>query len=184
MAAIEGGHTPGHRVNSAGVFRYPWRAAFSFSFVPTALGIAGSALSLSRSYFNEKCSAYTGKKFADSPVAWVKLAESAGELEAAWALVLRNLSELDSLVKNGESVCEEVVVRSCYAPAQTVVLCRSAVERLFQMSGAWGLLKETSLQRNFRDIQAVGQHPGVNIDIAGQAYGKALLERPGLKVGE
>ena len=184
MSALESGYTPGHRVNRIGVFRYPWRAAFSFSFVPTALGIARSALAVSRRYLKEKCSAYTGKKFADNPIGWVQLAESAGELEAAWALVLRNLSELDALVREGKTVPDEVVVRACYAPAQALVFCRRAVERLFHMSGAWGLLKETALQRNFRDIQAVGQHPGVNIDIAGQAYGRALLERPDLGVGE
>jgi len=184
MGAVEGGETPGHRVNRGGIFRYPWRAAFSFSFVPTALGIARSAIALSRSHFAEKCSAYTGKKFADNPVGWLQLAESAGELEAAWAVVRRNLSELDALVREGRSVPDEVVIRSCYAPAQAVVLCRLAVERLFHKSGAWALLEKNALQRNFRDIQAVGQHPGVNIDIAGQAYGKALLDRPELRVGE
>ena len=62
--------------------------------------------------------------------------------------------------------------------------CRRSVERLFQQSGAGALRREAPLQRYLRDILAVGQHPGVNIDIAGPMYGKALLENPDWRVGE
>ncbi len=183
MADLEAGETPGHLVNRAGVFRFPWRPAFSFSFVPTALGVARSALAVSRIYFKEKRSAYTGKEYSENPVGWVQLAESAAEVEAAFALTRLNVSEIDECLNQGRQVPAGLTVRASYAPAQVVRLCRQAVTRLFHLSGARVLFRDATLQRNFRDIQALGQHPGVNLDIAGQAYGRALLESD-FRVGE
>ena len=184
MSELESGATPGHAVNPGGVFRFPWRAAFSFSFVPTALGVARAALSASQSYLNGKCSAYTGKRFAESQVGLAHLAQSAGELDAAWALTKLCVTEIDSLLRTQSPVPASLVAQASYAPAQVVVLCRRSVERLFRKSGAGALRREAPLQRYLRDIQAVGQHPGVNIDIAGPMYGKALLENPDWRVGE
>ena len=184
MSVLESGQTPGHEVNKASVFRFPWRPAFSFSFVPTALGVAQQALQTSRSYLSDRSSAYTGKKFVENPVGWVQLAESASEIETAMSLLHRDVGQIENALAEGGAVSKSLVLRASYTPALIVKLCRQAVNRLFHISGATALYENRQLERNFRDTQAIGQHPGVNIDIAGQAYGRGLLENPEYKVGE
>lgn len=176
MESLENGETPGHQLNPHAPFHFPWRPAFSFSFVPPALGAARSALSFSRSYLRERRSAYTGKKYAENPIGWVRLAESASEIETALTLLRRDVEAIESELARSRPVDRAVVDRSCYTPALIVKLCRQAVTRLFHMSAGQALYRDNALQRNFRDIQAIGQHPGVNIDIAGQTYGRSLLD--------
>jgi alkylation response protein AidB-like acyl-CoA dehydrogenase len=184
MSDLEAQSTPGHRLNSVRPFHLPWRPAFSFSFVPPAIGAAKAALAASRAYLSARESAYTGTKFRDKPVGWMRLAESAGEIETALTLMRRDVWEMEECLRVQETVPRSLIHRSSYTPALIVELCRRAVTRLFHLGGGRALYRDSSLQRNFRDIQAIGQHPGVNIDIAGESYGRGLLDHQDLSVGQ
>lgn len=180
-ADLESGDPPGLKVNQAPLYRWPWRSLFSYSFVPPALGTGLAALSCCRDHLQDRRSAFSGAAYKEKPVVWTRLAESAAELETGLALMRRDLRELQEALRG--QVPESLTHRCTYSPAFIVELARRAVTRVFQSCGAGSLYLDHPLQRHFRDLHAMAQHPGVNLDLAGEAYGRGLLQQPNLQVG-
>lgn len=170
MAALESGNCPGRAHHRGRLFHLPWRPLFSYTFVPAAVGVAQAALQDCREAFANRISAYTGQLFRERTHAARVMAEAAVEVEMA-ELLMRE--QVQALFRSPDD--PEVVARTSFGPAWIVNQCRSAVDRLFRLSGAGALWSGNSLQRRFRDVLAMAQHPGVNLEVAGENYGKWLL---------
>jgi len=104
----------------------------------------------------------------------IRLAESACEIESA-RLLMR--SSLD-ILRSGQPITmvERVYNRRNYACIG--VLCRRAVDRLFDASGGGANYDSNPMQRYWRDIHAMVAHVGLNFDAAAEAFGRTELGLP------
>lgn len=176
MKDVEAGQTPGGRLHRSFVYRLPWRPLFSYAFVPPVLGAAQAALEEAQSLFGQRRSAFTGQAYNERNLAWSALAHSRGEADTALALMRTDLKDLEAAACAGRDD-QALTLRASYNPALIAKLCRDAVNRLFHGSGASALYQSHPLQRHFRDIHAMGQHPALNFELAAETYGRALLSQ-------
>jgi alkylation response protein AidB-like acyl-CoA dehydrogenase len=169
MEAIAQRTARGLRVNTSPLFQIPWRPFFSYAFTPPALGTALAALSAFRAHNVPRRSAYTGAAQRDKPAAWARLAEAAADVDLARLLARR---DIEQITRGGDDRSS----RRAHGAATVVELCSRSVSRLYRGSGGSALYETSPLQRHFRDMHAITQHPGVSLDILREAYGKALFE--------
>jgi 3-hydroxy-9,10-secoandrosta-1,3,5(10)-triene-9,17-dione monooxygenase len=175
MALVQAGQTPGVLQHRSALYRLPWRPLFSYAFIPPLLGCTQAALEECRAYFLERRSAYTDQAFKDRGLALAALASSQGEWNAAMALLREDLQALEAGPAQ-EPFPHSLVARASFHPALIARLCRDSVNRLYFAGGGSVLYSSHPLQRRYRDVVAMAQHPAVNYEMACEAYGKALLE--------
>ena len=63
-----------------------------------------------------------------------------------------------------------------YDAAFVMDACSRSALALFRGSGGRALYASSPLQRHFRDIHAMTQHVAMDLDRAGETYGKLLLQ--------
>jgi hypothetical protein len=61
--------------------------------------------------------------------------------------------------------------------------CSRAAVQLLRGSGGKALYETHPLQRHFRDIHAMTQHVAMDLDRAGETYGRLLLQNAALPLG-
>jgi len=61
--------------------------------------------------------------------------------------------------------------------------CSRATLALFRGSGGKALYDSNPLQRHFRDLHAMTQHVAMDLDRAGETYGRLLFQNAELALG-
>lgn len=103
-----------------------------------------------------------------------RLSESVMEAEAAAVIIRRSNQRNDAKLIAGTPLTEEDAATNVRDVAWANMLARRAATRMFEVSGAHGLLLPGALQRAFRDIYAAGVHRALNWDTAALRYGKMV----------
>ena len=108
----------------------------------------------------------------------LRVAEALAEINAARGLVFKDRDEIVRKAEAGDefALLDRVRYRRdmCFAGQ----LCLRAVERLFPILGAQGLMHDHPVQRGWRDMRAVSHHLGMTWDIQGSLYGAVALGLP------
>ena len=175
--AVKGGPTPGSAVNDHYLYRLPLLSPFTFNIVGNALGIARGAAELVIEGLQAQKSR-AGAAVAANQSVQLRVAESTAEIDAAHALVFKDRDEIVRKAKASEpfSLADRVRYRRDVGFAGQ--LCVRAVERLFPILGARGLMSDHPVQRAWRDLRAVSHHLAMTWDIQGSLYGAVTLGLP------
>ncbi len=175
--AVKGGPTPGSAVNPHYLYRLPLLSCFTFNIVGAALGIAKGVSEGVLEGLKAQVSR-AGAQVAQHQSIQLRVAEALAEIDAAHALVFK---DRDEVVAKAESCAEFTVLDRvryrrdmCFAGQ----LCLRAVDRLFPIVGAQGLMNDHPVQRGWRDMRAVSHHFGMTWDIQGSYYGAVALGLP------
>jgi alkylation response protein AidB-like acyl-CoA dehydrogenase len=160
------------------MYLLPPRPLFTSAFPPVALGTAIANLEGFRDYIAERVSAFTGQAFKLNAGPALRLAEASAAVDAATALYFRDLGEISAAARSNGDLPASSVERINYNVAYEIDTCSRAVYRLWRGSGGKALHVSNPLQRHFRDLHAMTQHAVLDMDVGGESYGKALLERP------
>jgi 3-hydroxy-9,10-secoandrosta-1,3,5(10)-triene-9,17-dione monooxygenase len=112
---------------------------------------------------------------ADSPAMQIRLAEASAEVAAAQSLLLSDLREM--LARGGEGDRFTDLDRARYQRDRAfgTKLCLQAVNRLFEASGGHAIFQSAPIQRFYRDAQAATHRETMLLDVAGQNYGRLIL---------
>jgi len=174
---VKGGPSPGSAVNDHYLYRLPLLSPFTFNIVGSALGIArgvsedvveGLKVQTSRA----------GAKVAENQSIQLRVAEALAEIDAAYGLVF---ADRDEIMRKGQAGDEFTLldrVRYRRDVSFAGQLCVRAVERLFPILGARGLMNDHPVQRGWRDLRAVSHHLAMTWDIQGSLYGSVALGLP------
>ena len=112
---------------------------------------------------------------ADSPAVHRRLSQAAAEVDAARALLERDIQEIFRKATAGEAFTPLERARFRRDKAFCAQLCLQAVNRLFDLSGGHALFDAAPLQRFHRDAQAVAHRDGLIMDLGGQQYARVAL---------
>ncbi len=170
--------TTGQRLHASPMYLLPPRPLFTSAFPPVAIGTAIANLEGFRDYIAERVSAFTGQATKLNAGPALRLAEASAAIDAAMALYVRDLGEISAAARSGGELPASSVERINYNVAYAIDTCSRAVYRLWRGSGGKALHVSNPLQRHFRDLHAMTQHAVLDMDVGGESYGKALLERP------
>ncbi|MGH7091363.1 MAG: acyl-CoA dehydrogenase family protein, partial [Stellaceae bacterium] len=160
MADFASGRAPGTRVNSGVMFREPGFVAFPFGIFCPMLAIARGALDAFTAFAKNR-----GAGLGRDPVLQLyhaerTIGEAAAEIDAAHLLAKDNDERLRFDLPRGEA--DAVAVKRNFTLASRLLL--RAVDRLFEASGARGIMDENPIQRFWRDAHAAGNHVAWAVD--------------------
>jgi 3-hydroxy-9,10-secoandrosta-1,3,5(10)-triene-9,17-dione monooxygenase len=173
-ADIANGATPGADLHDNPMYRTSIWPLFGFSILAPATGIARGAYEVLVEDFRQR--AVSDPNFESRRVATqMHLAEVSALIEASELLYARDLEETFALVSARIPLSDQIRVRNRRDEAFLAGLCRKALDIMMSMSGGRGLREEGVVQRGFRDIIAVSNHPGGNWDSASASFGSVLF---------
>ena len=175
LANIMGGPTPGAEQNPGSLYKIPVFALFAFVLSGTALGNARGALDDYVAAMKTRASRYSGAKIGELQSVQIAIASAAAKIDAAERIMRGCCIEgmEDAIAGRIPDMQRKVTYRR--DGAFSVQLCTEAVDELFKLSGATGLVKGGAMERRFRDAHAIASHIAFSFDAAGGNFGKVTL---------
>lgn len=178
ISDLRGGPTAGSAVNPGHLYRLPLFAVFSYSVLAAGFGAARGMLDCVVAALDGGVSRSTHASVGALQSAHLRIAEAAAEIDAAYALVIRDCDEFNTIAKAGEALGMDRRVRYRRDTSFAANACVRAADRLLPLLGGQGLALDSPGQRAWRDAHAVAQHIGLSWDIHGGAYGAMAMGIP------
>ncbi len=150
---------PGQELNDAPLYRIPFGSIFSCAITTPIIGMAAGAYDAHVAYQRDRVStAYLGAKTAEDQFAQVRVARAAGDIDAAWLAIDRNMIELMGHVRAGEPIPMPLRLRIRRDQVLGTQRAVGAVDLLFENSGGRALKNGTPIQRFWRDVHSGRAH--------------------------
>ena len=153
-------------------YRAPVPALLGWDLVAPMVGIA-------RGMTEEFIARLTGSsgsgRNAESQAVHIRLAQACAEIDAARALMHRDVREILDRAAAGEGFPDLDRARYRRDRAYAIQLCLKSVNRIFDISGAHALFDSVALQRFHRDAHAVAHRDTLIVDFGGQQFGRVAL---------
>jgi alkylation response protein AidB-like acyl-CoA dehydrogenase len=169
------GLSPGARHHaSAPHFSVPFPVGQPFSLIGAPLGMARGALDVLAESLTGKLASMLPEQAGEQGALFARYARAAADIDAAYALVLRDAELLDSL-RDPAALATVEKARVQRNLAYAAQACRYAVTSLFEASGGSGVYDSSVLQRAWRDVGCATAHAAFNWDGAASGFGRARL---------
>ena len=166
------GDWSGWELHGQARYRVPIPALLGWDLVAPMLGIATGMID----EFVARLIGTSGPgRTADSPAIHLRLSHASAEVDAARALMDRDIQEILRKGEAGERFTPLERAKFRRDKAFITQLGLQAVNRLFDLSGGHALFDSSSLQRFHRDAQAVAHRDGLIMELGGQQYGRLAL---------
>lgn len=170
---------PGHKVNSAPLYKLPWGTVHPSTITAPIIGMAQGAYDAHVEHQGKRVrAAYAGEKSKEDPFSKVRIAEAASEIDAAWLQLTRNLTEELELLRAGEEVPMSLRLRARRDQVRGTSRSISAIDRLFENSGGRALWTGTPIQRFWRDAHAGRVHAANDPERAYTMFGTGEFGLP------
>jgi 3-hydroxy-9,10-secoandrosta-1,3,5(10)-triene-9,17-dione monooxygenase len=163
---------PGQEQNTANLYKLPFHSVFTSTITTPIIGMASGAydehVEMQR---NRVRAAYVAEKSVNDPFAAVRIARSSNDIDAAWALLVNNIREMQALVEKGEKIPLRLRLRVRRDQVIGTERAVAAIDTLFENSGGRALAEGTYLQRAWRDAHAGRAHAANDPERALQMFG-------------
>jgi 3-hydroxy-9,10-secoandrosta-1,3,5(10)-triene-9,17-dione monooxygenase len=176
---VNWGDPPGRAINNVPLYWIPFVPLFTWVVCVHALG---PAISVRDSFIKrtaKRIGAYTGDKLSERGLTMARLAEASAEIDSARLIFERDFQRMEEVAQELRPATLEDFFRIKFNAVYALELSVRALDRLWRASGAHALFDDSSVQRNLRDIHAMSQHGGADIDSAMTDYGRFLLDPEG-----
>lgn len=174
MADFASGHAPGSRVNKGVMFSEPGFTAFSFGIFCPMYAIARGALDAYLAFQRNRGTGFGRDPTLQTINAERVAGEAASEIHAAYLLAKDNDEQLMKGLPGRDA--DAMAIRRNFTLSSRLLI--RAVDRLFEVSGARGIMATQPIQRFWRDIHAAGHHIAWGVDDAYVETGAFLLGMP------
>ncbi|KAA0917861.1 3-hydroxy-9,10-secoandrosta-1,3,5(10)-triene-9,17-dione monooxygenase oxygenase subunit [Dietzia sp. ANT_WB102] len=155
MAATK---SPGLEINTNPIYKMPWGTIHPTTISAPIVGMAFGCYDVHREHQRERVRAAFGTKVKDDVFAKVRLAEAAGDIDASWLQLMRNVREEMDLIKAGDYPGMDIRTRARRDQVRATQRSIDAIGLLFQNSGARALEDTSPIQRFWRDANAGRVH--------------------------
>jgi 3-hydroxy-9,10-secoandrosta-1,3,5(10)-triene-9,17-dione monooxygenase len=169
------GTDPGFAVNDRPYFRLPWRLVFATTIATPAIGAAAGAVDAFIEQNRSRVSAYGGPPVAENPALQRPLAHALTEVDAARTRVRATWTEFLSRLELGQAIPYERRAQCLYEMAFAHNSCTGAIYELMGVNGGRTMDAGGTLQRLFRDLLAMRNHPAANLEFSAALYARAKL---------
>lgn len=117
-------------------------------------------------------------RMAEFATVQLRVAEAAASIDAARLVLLRDLEHVTRKFRDTGAIDVEDRITSRRGQSFAVSLAIRAAEALNASTGGYGLDMANTVQRAWRDANAVGRHISLNWDAVGTMYGQMKLGLP------
>lgn len=173
--ALGSGQSSGFATNDGDIYHSYFAHWFAMGFSAVSVGIARRFMQVYAEKVATRVRAYTGAKLSESAPAYMRLAESDHQVNAAAATLLADWTEFTDLAR--ERVLPTYERSAFWRSNQSYAtkMATEAVDRLFTASGGSAWFTDNEMQRLWRDSKMTGAHTYSDYDIAAQTHGRVLL---------
>ena len=162
----------GLQTNTAPVYKMPWGSMHPTTISAPIVGMAYGAYAAHVEHQGKRMRiAFAGEKAKDDPFAKVRVAEAASDIDAAWRQLSGNISEEYQLLLAGKEIPFELRARARRDQVRATGRSISAIDRLFEASGATALENTAPIQRFWRDAHAGRVHAANDPERAYMIFG-------------
>lgn len=163
---------PGQEQNTSDLYKLPFHSIFTSTITAPIVGMASGAYDEHVEMQRKRVrAAYIAEKAVNDPFASVRIARAASEIDAAWALLMNNIREMQQLVAAGEKIPLNVRLKVRRDQVIGTERAVGAIDTLFEASGGRALAEGTYLQRAWRDAHAGRVHAANDPERALVMYG-------------
>lgn len=172
---LSSGQSKGFASNDGDIFYTHVAHWFAMGFSAVSIGVARRFLKIYAEKTTTRVRAYTGANVGDTAPAYMRLAESHHQVNAAYASLAADWVAFTQRARSRvlPTAEEDVYWRSNQAYATKLAI--EAVDRLFTASGGSAWFQHNEMQRLWRDSKMTGAHTYSDYDIAAQSLGRSLL---------
>ena len=166
------GDWTGWELHGQARYRAPIPALLGWDLVAPMIGIARGMID----EFIARLTGTTGAgRTAESQAVHVRLSHACAEVDAARALMHRDVRQILDRAAAGEGFSDLDRARYRRDRAYAIQLCLQSANRIFDISGAHALFDSVALQRYHRDAHAVAHRDTLLMDFGGQDFGRFAL---------
>jgi alkylation response protein AidB-like acyl-CoA dehydrogenase len=183
LKTVQDGAAPGLAIHKQPFYRLPWYPVFICAFPAVGLGTAVAMLEGFREHIRARVDGFSGVAFKTTTGSAVRMAEAAAALDAARLIFRRDVAALDRAAQEDRPLRPGESERIMYDAPFIMDACSRTAVQLLRGSGGKALYESNALQRHFRDIHAMTQHVAMDLDRAGETYGRLLLQNAELALG-
>jgi len=173
---LRSGTGPGSAFNGGALYRLPRHATVPFSLAAPLVGMAERALQLIVQNMRERSAGE--RRAVHEGAIHIRVAESAAEIDAARALMLRDCREAMEIARQDGQMSLDLRARNRRDIAYVASTCTRALDRLYAAAGAKSIFLHGEVQRLLRDIHAASQHMALNWDVAGTNWSRVAAGLP------
>ncbi len=167
--------SPGNATNPGALYRVPFGQIFVRTVSTPAIGMARGALAAFREATTSRVSQATGAKVKENARSQVVCAQAAAAIDAATAVLHRNMDELMACAEAGDKPTLERRVQFRYESTKTVLDLVPVVDDIFTASGGRAIWLDNPINRYWQDIHACRAHFANNPDKPGTNWGGLQL---------
>ncbi len=179
FAAITAGQTPGSLVHTNPLYRIPMLCNIPSCLAGTAVGAAIGALDdyldSTRARVTRGAVAGANSRMAEHATIQLRVAEAAAAVDAARTVLIRDLRATAAASRNAGTVSVAERILSRRGQSFAVRLAVQAANALNASTGGYGLFLSNTVQRAWRDVNAISQHISMNWDAVGTMSGQHAL---------
>jgi 3-hydroxy-9,10-secoandrosta-1,3,5(10)-triene-9,17-dione monooxygenase len=172
FSTMRDAHPPGAAVNPNPMYRTPFLAVHTYALLGPALGLVRGAYADYTKWTRKRVLTYTQLAIAQHLPVQLAIAEIAAVTDAAELLGRRCLARARADY-SGMTMETRALLRRDFTYAMKML--RNAIDMLIKISGSAGLLDSNSIQRCWRDIQAISSHVVMNWDVPAENFGRMEL---------
>ena len=172
------GTDPGLAINDRPYYRLPWRLVFGYCIAAPAAGAAVGALEAFIANNRDRHSAHGAQPVARNSALHRPLARALAVIGMVRQGFSATWTELQARAFAGESISYERRTEAFYAATLVHDACSEAVYQLMGVNGGRTMNADAALQRFFRDLLAMRNHPAANIEMSSGLYAQAMLGVP------
>jgi 3-hydroxy-9,10-secoandrosta-1,3,5(10)-triene-9,17-dione monooxygenase len=156
------GTGPGTKTNTGVMFREPGYVAFPFGIFCPLIAIARGALDCFTDFARTRAASQVRDPMLQLLNTQRAIGEAASEIDAAYLLAKHN----DEMLRNGlpNKEADMQAIKRNFTLASRLAM--RGVDRLFEASGARGVMESNPIQRFWRDVHAAGNHVAWGVDTA------------------
>ncbi len=173
-ADFASGAAPGAEVNQGVMFRQPGYVAFPFGIFCPLMGIARGALDCFTEFARGRAAGPARDPVLQLYNSQHVIGEAASEIDAAYLLAKDNDEKLRTRLPLSPD--DTVAIRRNFTLASRLAM--RAVDRLFEVSGARGIMDGNAMQRFWRDVHAAGNHVAWGVDSSYISAGAHAMGMP------
>ena len=167
--------TPESRAHASNIYQIAVIEDLAFAGAAAILGSAKYALEAFLKHTRARKNVVTGARKAEHVPTQVRAAEAAIEIQAAELLIRDAHAEFDRLMAAGQRADLAHIARYQFQAAYVTELCRRAVNRLYEGSGAHAVYRGGAVQTAFRNVNVGSQHASMSFDTCAEVQGRNLL---------
>lgn len=161
--------------NQSGSYRVPMGSVAPLGIVIPVIGMAQGALNAYENSNRTRRTAFDGKPMAQMVGPQLRIAEASATLDAARALIRKDIEEIIRRGQMGDVLTKDDRVRFRRNHAYVVDTCFNTTMMIARAAGASSLFESSPIQRFVRDVHAGSMQVAVNWDEQAEAYGRVRM---------